>query len=154
MRYRYPLLVAATLLGGCRPQSSESAREPIHAADSVGPDSDVTGAVGVEYEAPRLIPGMLALLDAVTDSAGRIDEGTMTGYKQAVGTLVDGMLTDLNRVGVGEDGEFRALGDSAVNLLGGGTGVPDAAPEEVQRSAAMMRRLIDKYNQRMRAAQS
>lgn len=152
------LFLTLILLSGCRQQSSD----PRQTLGGSTADSEVTGSGerlgaaggGVEHEAPRLIPGMLAILGMVTDSAGRLSEGTLTGYKQAAGRLVDAMLTDLNRVGVGDDGSFRALGDSVVNALGGGTGVPDADAEAVRRSAEMMRRLIGTYNQRMRSVKT
>jgi hypothetical protein len=157
MRPSCSLLVALLLLGGCRSSNSDTGRNQ----PGVAADSELTGGgaglgaaeSGVEFEAPRLIPGMRAMLGVVADS-GRLDEGTATGYKQAAGRLVDAMLTDLNRVGVGDDGSFRAMGDSVVDLLGGGTGVPDADAGEIERSAALLRRMIDSYQERMRSART
>ena len=112
-----------------------------------------TAAEGVEYEAPRLIPGMRAQLEQLRrpGGAGESAEAGLTTYKNMAGSLVDAMLVDLNRVGSAEAEEVRALGDTVLNLVGGGTGVPDASPEDVARSAELMRRLIDRYQQAMRA---
>lgn len=151
------ILPALVLLAACRPQSSDSGR----AVGGTPADSELTGAgerlgaadSDVEFEAPRLIPGMLAQLRVVEDSGGRLGPGSAAGYRQAAGTLVDGMLTDVNRVGVGDDGSLRALGDSVVKIIGGGAGeAPEADPEEMRQSAALMRRMIDTYQQRMRSA--
>lgn len=158
MIVRYPLLIAPLLVAGCQPQTSDGGR----ALEGSPADSLVTGTgnhlrtdtAGVEFEAPRLIPGMLATLRIIDERQGRLDAGTLTGYRQAAGALADGMLADLHRVGVGDDGSFRALGDSVVVIIGGGAGgSPEAEPEEVLRSAALARRLIDGYQRRMRAAQ-
>lgn len=151
--------LALVLLAACRQQSSDSGRT----LEGTPADSAITGSggrlgaaqSGVEFEAPRLIPGMLAQLQVVEDSSGRLGEGSLAGYRSAAGTLVNAMLTDINRVGVGDDGSFRALGDSVVETVGGGAGgVPDTDPGKVRRSAALMRRLIDTYQDRMRAARS
>ncbi len=158
MAFRHALLLALLLSPACRPQGSDSGQT----VGGTAADSAVTetgqglGAAqgGFEFEAPRLIPGMLAHLKVVEDSRGRLDEGTTGGYRSAAGALVDAMLTDLNRVGVGDDGSFRALGDSVVNLVGEGAGdAPKADPERLLQSAALMRRAIDTYQQRMRAVQ-
>jgi hypothetical protein len=110
-----------------------------------------TDTSGVEFEAPRLIPGLLASIQNVTERGGKVDEGTAAGYRQTAGTVVDAMLTDLNRIGVGDDGSLRALGDSAVMLIGEGAGdAPKADPDKLLRSAALMRRMVEAYQQRMR----
>ncbi|MBA3259309.1 MAG: hypothetical protein H0T68_07590 [Gemmatimonadales bacterium] len=156
---RQLLFLALVLPAACRSQSSDSGRT----LEGTPADSAITGTgerlgaaeSGVEFEAPRLIPGMLAQLQVVEDSSGRLGEGSMAGYRSAAGTLVDAMLTDINRVGVGDNGDFRALGDSVVKTVGGGAGgVPDTDPEGIQRSAALMRRLIATYQEKMRAARS
>jgi len=158
MTSRVTLLLAAALVGGCRAQTSDAERTLRGtAADSaITGDSNQLGAAnaGVEFEAPRLIPGVLASMQVVTEGKGKVDEGTAAGYRQAAGTLVDAMLTDLNRVGVGDDGSFRARGDSVVTLVGGGPGdAPSPDPDRLMRSATQLRGLIDTYQERMRSAQ-
>jgi hypothetical protein len=157
MTFRYPLLLILMLLAACRQRSPDSGRTLEGSpADSVvtGAGNSLTAEPGVEFEAPRLIPGMLAMLEIIDERKGRVDEGTAAGYRQAAGSLVDAMLSDLYRVGIGDDGSFRALGDSAVTLVGGGAGeAPEAKPEEVLRSAGMMRRLIEMYQRQMKEVQ-
>lgn len=115
MRSHRTLAIALPVFCGCRSGGSEAGRsQPGVAADTVAARAEGrldTTETGVEFEALRLIPGMLARVGAVADSAGRIGEGMATGYKQAAGRLVDAMLRDLNRVGVGDTGGFRGMGD-------------------------------------------
>ena len=159
MSFRHSTLLALLLLAGCRQQNTD--RENTVSGSAADSELTTTGeglgaAQGaVEFEAPRLIPGVLAQLKLVQDSGGRLDEGTTAGYRSAAGALVDAMLTDLNRVGVGDDGSFRALGDSVVTLLGEGAGdAPKVDPHRLRQSAALLRRAIGTYQQRMREAQN
>ncbi len=153
MTHRFRLLLLLAALAGCRQDASETAKaqgdDP--AAGAVG---DTVGAAwtGVEYEAPRLIPAMRAQLQALRDPDAGMSEGNVTGYKNMAGDLVHAMLTDLNQVGSGEADQVRMLGDSVVNLVGGGTGVPAGGPEQVTRSTELMERLIERYQEAMRAA--
>ena len=157
MHFRHAVLLSL-LLPGCGQQSPdrEIASRGTAADSEVAVSGEGLGAAqgAVEFEAPRLIPGVLAQLQLVQDSGGRLDEGTTAGYRTAAGLLVDAMLTDLNRVGVGDDGSFRALGDSVVRLVGGGAGdAPKVDPVRLRQSAALLRRVIETYQQRMREVQ-
>lgn len=155
MWFRSSLLLVLTLVPACRPQGSDSGptqRGTVADSEVTGSGSLSADTAGVELEAPRLIPGMLATLQLVEERGGRMEEGNVTAYRQAASSLVDAMLTDLNRLGSGDDGSFRALGDSVVALVGGGAGdAPEAEPEAMLRSAGMMRRQIEIYQERMRA---
>jgi hypothetical protein len=77
----------------------------------------------------------------------------MTAYKNLAGDLVNSMQADLQRVGHADSGDFRALSDSIMDDIGGGTG-PAAGPEpsEMPQHVVRMRTLIDKYQQAMRSS--
>ena len=106
---------------------------------------------GVEYEAPRLIPAIRAQISQIRDSGGT-SEGNLTSFRNGVGTLLNAMQTDLNRVGVTDTGTFRELGDSVMRELGGGPGSPaDLKPEEARPATAQVERLIGLYEERMRS---
>jgi hypothetical protein len=150
------LLTLLAVLTACRQDGAETARaQPGQPADSeltVAADTVDAGGTGFEYEAPRLIPAMRAQLEVMGGGGAGATEGNVSGYKNAAGDLVNAMLTDLNRVGSSEVDGIRALGDSVVNLVGGGTGVPDAGAEDLARSAELMGRLIERYQAAMRAS--
>jgi hypothetical protein len=156
MMRQIPILLLLLALAACRPEGGETARaQPYSAADSLGMAGDTTEARnGVEYEAPRLIPAMRAHLQVMAGGGAGATEGNVTGYKNMAGDLVTAMLADLHRVGSSEVDQVRMLGDSVVNLVGGGTGVPDTNPEDLARSTELMGVLIDRYQEAMRAARS
>ena len=157
MRRIAMILVLLSAMSGCRRTGTRSSTQPGGAADSAltaAGDTLESARAGVEYEAPRLIPAMRAQLEVMGGAGAGATEGNVTGYKSMAGHLVDAMLTDLNRVGSSEVDGIRALGDSAVNLVGGGTGVPTPSPEDLARSRAVMTRLIARYQEAMRAAQT
>lgn len=107
---------------------------------------------GVEYEAPRLIPAIRAQISQIRDSGGT-SEGNLTAFRNGVGTLLNAMQADLNRVGVTDTGAFRELGDSVMREFGGGPGSPaDLKPEEARPATAQVERLIGLYEERMRSA--
>ena len=107
---------------------------------------------GAELEAPRLIPAVKNQLDLMTSGSSTTREN-MTAYKNLAGDLVNSMQADLQRVGHADSGDFRALSDSIMDDIGGGTG-PATGPEpsEVPQHVARMRTLIDKYQQTMRSS--
>ena len=107
---------------------------------------------GVEYEAPRLIPAIRQQITRLQEPQGAT-EGNLTAFRNGVGTLVNAMQADLNRVGVTDSGDFRALGDSVMREFGGGAGTPpELEPEDAQAAVAQVEQLIGMYEQRMRAA--
>jgi hypothetical protein len=151
-----PFLLLGLLSFGCRAPAVETGRAP--AADTVDlPDSGQgTQPVGaahgkVEFEAPAQIPAMRAQLDQITRPEAREDPSAITSYKGAASHLIDAMQADLVRVGLADSGAFKALSDSVLNDLGGGTGLahpPDA--ERLSVNTDRMRRLIALYESWMR----
>ena len=156
MHLRTMLLLAAVVLTACREHVSETGRTA--SAYSNGGDSAAGAglkgtAAGVEYEAPRLIPGLLAQLEQYSSPGRRLTDSDVTNYKNTAGTVINGMQTDLTRVGLADSGAFKALSDSVLDGLGGGTGVPHGITgERLSRNLAQMRRLIGVYDQWMRGA--
>lgn len=107
---------------------------------------------GVEYDAPRLIPAIRAQITQLRDSGGA-SEANLTAFRNGVGTLVNAMQADLNRVGASDSGDFRALGDSVMREFGGGPGSPpDLKPEDARPAIAQVERLIALYEERMRSS--
>ena len=107
---------------------------------------------GVEFEAPRLIPAIRAQISRLKEPDGAT-EGNLTSFKNGVGTLVNAMEADLNRVGVTDTGYFRVLSDSVMREIGGGAGTPaDLEAADAGPAAARVERLIGLYEERMRAA--
>ena len=106
---------------------------------------------GVEYEAPRLVPAIRAQISRLREPEG-ISEENLTAFRNGVGTMVNAMQADLNRVGVTDSGAFRSLGDSVMRAFGGGPGSPsNLKPEETRPAMAQVERLIGMYEERMRA---
>jgi hypothetical protein len=106
---------------------------------------------GVEFEAPRLIPGIRAQISLLREPQVATEEN-LTAFRNGVGTLVNAMNADLNRVGVTDSGYFRELGDSVMLEFGGGPGSPPTMDvEEARPATAQVERLIELYEKRMRA---
>jgi hypothetical protein len=107
---------------------------------------------GAELEAPRLIPAVKNQLDLMHSGSANTREN-MTAYKNLAGDLVNSMQADLHRVGHADSGEFRALSDSIMDDIGGGTGTAAGPePSKVQQHVSRMRALIDRYQQAMRSS--
>jgi hypothetical protein len=107
---------------------------------------------GVEYEAPRLIPGIRAQIAQLRTPEGATQEN-LAAFRNGVGTLVNAMQSDVNRVGATDTGAFRSLGDSVMREFGGGAGSPpNLKVEEARPAIAQVERLIGLYEERMRAA--
>jgi len=69
------------------------------------------------------------------------------------GDLVSSMQADLYRVGFADSGQFKALSDSVLTDIGGGTGeAAGPKPSEVKEHIPRMRRLLDLYQQTMKDA--
>ncbi|HEY7613267.1 MAG TPA: hypothetical protein VH764_09755 [Gemmatimonadales bacterium] len=106
---------------------------------------------GVEFEAPRLIPGIRAQISRIREPDGATEEN-ITAFRNGVSDLVSAMQADLQRVGVTDTGTVRELSDSVLREFGGGTGTPaGATPEEARALAAQVERLTTLYEERMRA---
>jgi hypothetical protein len=107
---------------------------------------------GVEFEAPRLIPGIRAQASRIREPDGATEEN-ITAFRNGVGELVSAMQADLQRVGVTDSGNIRELSDSVLREFGGSSGTPaKATPEEARAVAAQVGRLIALFEERMRAA--
>jgi hypothetical protein len=108
---------------------------------------------GSELEAPRLIPAVRNQLDLMSSGSPTSTEN-MTAYKNLASDLITSMQADLYRVGFADSGQFRALSDSVLDDLGGGSGSPATGPEpsEAKEHVARMRRLLDLYQQTMKGA--
>jgi len=153
------LFALILLISGCREAPETGARgnasSSPYTADSEnraredGLDGTNSGA---ELEAPRLIPAMKNQLELMA-SGSEANRENMTAYKNLAGDLVTSMQADLYRVGHADSGRFKALSDSVMEDIGGGTGTttgPD--PSEVPEHVARVRSLIDLYQETMRGA--
>jgi hypothetical protein len=157
-----PLVVLAALvsvLPACRRDAPETGTADTllsSAADSTSPSktplrppqSDT--AVGVEAQAPRLIPAMRAQLQQL-QSGGT---GNLESYRGMVGQLIDAMESDLTRAQRIDSGGFKLLADSVLRDLGGGAGNPKPDEDNARRSVPEVKRLIDLYQSRMGQARA
>jgi hypothetical protein len=108
---------------------------------------------GSELEAPRLIPATQNQLTLMANGTQPPNPDNLTAYKNMAGDLINSMIADLYRAGYADSGNFKALGDSVLDDLGGGAGTPTKLdrtklPQHVDR----MQRLIRTYQQTMRTA--
>ena len=107
---------------------------------------------GSELEAPRLIPAVRNQLELMSSGSPTSTEN-MTAYKNLASDLITSMQADLYRVGFADSGQFRALSDSVLSDIGGGTGAAAGPePSEMKQHVARMRRLLDSYQQTMKGA--
>lgn len=157
---RIQLLALAFILFACtrdRPESGArgAASSSPYTADSENRarEDGLEGTnSGSELEAPRLIPAIRNQLDLMT-SGSQASTENRTAYKNLASDLVTSMQADLYRVGFADSGQFRALSDSVLSDIGGGTGTADGPePSEMKQHVARMRRLLDLYQQTMKAA--
>ena len=150
--HRTAIWLALVLLLACRESRSgvpETGTSDV--AQRTGSAEQEENEAGVEFEAPRLIPAIRQQITQLQEPQGAT-EGNVTAFRNGVGTLVNAMQADLNRVGVTDSGDFRALGDSVLREFGGGAGTPpELKPEDAQSAVAQVERLIGLYEQRMRA---
>jgi hypothetical protein len=142
----WPLLVLGLLGCETRPDSDRAAETAATADSAPSGDSEAP----VEFEAPRLIPGVRAQMDQVR-GAGATKED-VAAFRAGLGRLVDAMEIDLNRAGVTDTGYFGRLSDSVLRSFGGGASdQPDLPPAEAGKAADQVDRLIGMYTERMRA---
>jgi hypothetical protein len=141
MRSSLLCLTLVLILAGCgEPRSGRAEADVSEVAARSGDGKSPQAEPGVEFEAPRLIPGIRAQMIEIERSQAP-SEGSLTEFKNGVGALIDAMKADLNRVGMTDTGAFRALGDSINREIGSGAG-----------TAARVDRLIGMYEERMRRA--
>jgi hypothetical protein len=159
MRPEY-LLLLTLLLAACSETPETGTRGGNASSSSYTADSDNRAREdgldgtnsGAELEAPRLIPAVKNQLDLMSSGSPTSREN-MTAYKNLAGDLVTSMQADLHRVGQGDSGDFRALSDSIMDDIGGGTGTAAGPePSKVPQHVTRMRTLIDKYQQTMRSS--
>jgi hypothetical protein len=136
-------LLLLLIFAACRETRSESG---VGAAPDVAARTDGAelegNEPGVEFEAPRLIPAIRAQIIEIEDPDGAT-EANLAAFKSGVGTLVNAMGADLNRVGATDTGSFYALGDSVRRNIGDSAGT--AVVDQVER-------LIEMYEEAMRKA--
>jgi hypothetical protein len=141
------------LLLACRSESRSGVPETgtPDLTGRVGSPELADDEAGVEYEAPRLIPAIRAQMTQLQEPGGS-SEGNLTAFRNGVGTMVNAMIADLQRVGVTDSGYFRELSDSVLREMGGGPGTPpDMESQELKPALGQVERLIGMYEQRMRA---
>jgi hypothetical protein len=158
---RVPLLALVVVISACGRETPETGARGSASASPYTADSEkraredgVEGTnSGSELEAPRLIPAVRNQLELMSRGSKARSEN-LTAYKNLVSDLVTSMQADLYRVGFADSGQFRALSDSVLDDLGGGSGTPAAGPEpsEVREHVARMRRLLELYQQTMKGA--
>jgi hypothetical protein len=140
-------------LPGCREALSDRdhTRRP-DVANRTGSAELSDSEPGVEFEAPRLIPAVRAQMAAIAEPSGRTEEN-LTAFKNGVGTLVNAMEADLNRMGVTDTGEFWSRSDSLMREFGSGAGtVAELPPQKVDQVIPQVEQLMAMYQERMRAA--
>ncbi len=156
MSTRALTIIAILALAGCR----ETARDRAGTASAYSGATDggpaqpgVAGTnSGVEFEAPRSIPGIRAQLELL--AARPTEEANRTAHKHLIGDLIKAMRADLIQVGLGDTGAFKALSDSVLLTIGGGTGpAKGPEPDEVGPHISRVQRLIGVYEAWMRKAQ-
>jgi hypothetical protein len=152
------LMAAAMLCAGCGREkvgnSSASASAYTFDSDSVAQEDGLAGTPsGSELEAPRLIPAIQNQLNLMARGGRAVNTDNLTAYKNMAGDLINAMVGDLNRAGYPDVNEFRGLGDSVLSELGGGAGSePQLDQSELPGHVERMRRLINMYQQAMRAS--
>lgn len=154
------LFALAFILSACGREAPETgARGPASASPYTADSKDRTREDGLEgtnsgseLEAPRLIPAMRNQLDLMSRGSPARTEN-MTAYKNLASDLVTSMQADLYRVGFTDSGQFRALSDSVLSDIGGGTGTIDGPqPSALKQHVSRMRRLLELYRQTMKGA--
>ena len=158
---RLQFLALALILSSCGRETPETGASGTASASPYTADSKERAREdglegtnsGAELEAPRLIPAVRNQIDLMSSGSPTSTEN-MTAYKNLTSDLVTSMQADLYRVGFADSGQFRALSDSVLDDLGGGSGTPATGPEpsEVKEHVARMRRLLDLYQQTMKGA--
>jgi hypothetical protein len=150
------LVLALCLSFACSREKAGNASASAYTsdADSSAREDGMSGTnSGAELEAPRLIPAVQNQLTLMSNGTQPPNPDNFTAYKNMSGDLINSMIADLYRAGYADSGNFRALGDSVLNDLGGGAGTPakldrSRLPQHIDR----MQRLIRQYQLTMRTA--
>ena len=153
-------LALALVLSACGRESPETGARGTASASPYTADSQSRAredglegtSSGTELEAPRLIPAVRNQLELMSRDS-QINRENLTAYRNLASDLVGSMEADLHRVNFVDSGQFRALSDSVLDDLGGGTGTAAGPePSEVKEHVARMRRLLHLYQQTMKGA--
>jgi hypothetical protein len=153
---RIVLLLTAVLFTACSREKAGNASASAYTsdADSSAREDGLSGTnSGTELEAPRLIPAIQNQLNLMANGSTPPDPNNLTAYRNMTGDLINSMTADLYRAENADPGNFKALADSVLDDVGGGTGTPSRLdrsrlPQHVDR----MQRLIRLYQQTMRKA--
>jgi hypothetical protein len=157
---RVHLLLLALPLYACGRESPETGARGASSSSPYTADSENRAREdglegtnsGAELEAPRLIPAVKNQLELMAGGS-EVSRENLTAYKNLAGDLVTSMQADLNRVGLADSGHFKALSDSVVEDIGGGTGTAAGPePSQVNAHVSRMQRLIGFYQEAMRSA--
>lgn len=153
-------LALAFILSACGRETPETGARRTASASPYTADSEARAREdglegtnsGAELEAPRLIPALKNQLELMSRDS-QINKENLNAYRNLASDLITSMQADLYRVGFADSGRFRALSDSALDDLGGGTErVGDPGTSKVNEHVARMRRLLGLYQQTMRSA--
>lgn len=150
------LLLTGVLWAACSREKPGNASASAYTSDSDSSarEDGLSGTnSGTELEAPRLIPAIQNQLNLMASGTQPPNPDNFTAYKNMAGDLINSMIADLYRAGYADSGNFRTLGDSVLDDLGGGAGTSSrldrsTLPQHVDR----MQRLIRLYQQTMRKA--
>ena len=127
-----------------------------HGVDTQGADSlQMEGTASDDaLTAPAIIAPMRLELDRMRANPGAWLEANSTGHKFLLSDLIAAMQADMTRLGISDTEDLRTLGDSAIEALGGGTGIADALDvESVPAHADRVERLITLYESKLRSSQ-
>jgi hypothetical protein len=103
--------------------------------------------------APALITPVRLSLGRMSANAQSEDDPNRAAHKTLLGDLVAAMQADLNRLGISDNSDLQALGDSVVNQVGGGAGVAEGPEgEDVTAHVAQVERLIELYEAKVRSS--
>lgn len=159
MRHLLFILLAVLFLA-CRTTPESGSRGTASASRSTADADGDTAAqedalegtnTGTELEAPRLIPALKNQLNLMSKGSGA-SEDNLLAYKNLAQDVINSMAADLQRAGYSDTGSFRALKDSVLEDIGGGTSSHDLDRSELPRHIPRMQRLIGMYQEAMRKA--
>jgi hypothetical protein len=156
-------LVLAAAAAGCAGETAEERAEA--GADTLPQtgsyytrDADsgmaVAGtATSSTLTAPAIIPPVRLSLNRLAAGSQADDDPNRSAHKVLLADLVAAMQTDMNRLGVRDNADLQALGDSVVNEVGGGAGVAEGpAAADVSAHVERVERLIALYESKIGAA--
>lgn len=158
---RQLLFLAIIPFAACRNAPESGSRGPSSAspytadadADSSVRDNALEGTnSGTELEAPRLVPALRNQL-ALMNRGAAVNEDNFVAYKNLAQDVINSMVADMHRAGYSDTGSFKALKDSVLEEIGGGSSSgPDLDRSQLPQHVQRMQRLIEVYQRAMRSA--